>query len=150
MPDIKQVLSDEIRRLARKEVKQAVVPLLKIISEQKNELRELKKQLALLKKNVPEKTVAAPVVTAEADDNTKYRLNAAGIVRIRTKLDISQGKMAALLGVSTHTVSMWEIGRVSPRKNMKKAICMLRTLGRRELKKRLEALGFDDKNKKSE
>ena len=100
--------------------------------------------------NVPEKTVAAPVVTAEADDDTKYRLNAAGIVRIRTKLDISQGKMAALLGVSTHTVSMWEIGRVSPRKNMKKAICMLRTLGRRELKKRLEALGFDDKNKKSE
>lgn len=150
MPDIKQVLSDEIRRLARKEVKQAVVPLLKIISEQKNELRELKKQLALLKKNVPEKTVVAPVVTAEADDDTKYRLNAAGIVRIRTKLDISQGKMAALLGVSTHTVSMWEIGRVSPRKNMKKAICMLRTLGRRELKKRLEALGFDDKNKQSE
>ena len=65
------------------------------------------------------------------------RLNAAGIVRIRTKLKISQSELARLIGVSAHTVSLWEIGKVSPRANAKAAICALRKVGKRELKKML-------------
>ena len=140
MPDVKQVLNDEIRRLARKELKQSLTPLLKAVSEQKLQLRELKKELADLKKAVGTPEVVAPVAEAEPEDDRKVRLNAAGIVRIRTKLELTQGKFAALLGVSPHTVCMWEADRVSPRKNMKKIICELRTIGKRELAKRLESL----------
>lgn len=143
MPDLKQVLNDEIRRLARKEVKSAVIPLLKMISEQKSAIRELKREVAELRKKLPEETECNPIVEADEDD-VKHRLNAAGIIRIRTKLGLTQNKMAALLGVSMHTVSMWEIGRVSPRANMKKAICRLRSIGKRELKKRLELLDSSD------
>lgn len=140
MPDIKQIFNDETRRLARKEVKAAVLPLLKIVNEQKQLLRELKKELAELKKALPQSEVVAPREKIVPDDGRKVRLNAAGIVRIRTKLKLTQGKFAALLGVSTHTVSMWEMDRVSPRENMKKQICGLRSIGKKELKKQLAAL----------
>ena len=140
MADIKQVFSDEVRRLARKEVKLAVVPLLKLVAEQKQLIRELKRELAAVKKDLPEKEEPVQIIEVDSDDNNKRRLNAAGIIRIRTKLDLTQGKFAALLGVSTHTVSMWELDKVSPRANMKKRICQLRTMGKRDLKKRLEML----------
>ena len=141
MPDIKQVFSEEIRRLARKEIKQAVAPLAKVVLEQKHAIRELKHELAELKKFAPKQELPVPDAAApDAADSAKVRLNAAGIVRIRTKLELSQSKFAALLGVSTHTVSMWEVGRVSPRTQMKREICGLRVIGKRELKKRLDAL----------
>ena len=59
MADIKQVFSDEVRRLARKEVKLAVVPLLKLVAEQKQLIRELKRELAAVKKDLPENSVIA-------------------------------------------------------------------------------------------
>lgn len=140
MADIKQVFNDEVRRLARKEVKLAVVPLVKLVAEQKQMIRELKRELAAVKKDMPVKEEPVQIIEVAEDDDKKYRLNAAGIIRIRTKLDLTQGKFAALLGVSTHTVSMWELDKVSPRTNMKKRICQLRTMGKRELKKHLEML----------
>lgn len=149
MPDIKQVLNDEIRRLARKEVKQAVLPLLKVIAEQKSTIRELKREIAGLKKSAAEEKPAAPVAAAAAAaaDEVKHRLNAAGIIRIRTKMKLTQSEFGKLLGVSIHTVSMWELGKVSPRPNMKKMICQLRGIGKRELKKRLEAFTASEDTK---
>ena len=136
MPDIKQVLNDEIRRLARKEIKNILLPVLKQLSDQKRVIGDLKKQIAALEKRVPEKAEKAKT-EIDAGDSKKLRLNAAGIVKLRNKLGISQGKLAELVGVSTHTVSLWEIGRVSPRASAKAAICALRTIGKRELKRRL-------------
>ena len=147
MPDIKQVLNDEIRRLARKEVKQAVLPLLKTLSEQKSVIRELRREIAGMKKSVPEEKPAAPVAGIVAADEKKCRLNAAGIIRIRTKMKLTQGEFGKLLGVSIHTVSMWELGKVSPRPNMKKMICQLRGIGKRELKKRLETVTASEETK---
>ncbi len=147
MPDIKQVLNDEIRRLARKEVKQAVLPLLKVIAEQKSTIRELKREIAGLKKSAAEEKPAAPAAAAAAADEVKHRLNAAGIIRIRTKMKLTQSEFGKLLGVSIHTVSMWELGKVSPRPNMKKMICQLRGIGKRELKKRLEAFTASEDTK---
>ncbi|MCI5779066.1 MAG: helix-turn-helix domain-containing protein [Lentisphaeria bacterium] len=140
MPDIKQVLGEEIRRLARKEVKQAVLPLQKTVAEQKQAIRDLKREIAELKKAVPMPEVPVQETACGENSGVKRRLNAAGIVRIRTKLKLSQSKFAALLGVAPHTVSMWEQGNASPRENMKRDICGLRSVGRRELKKSLETL----------
>ena len=139
MPDIKQVLNDEIRRLARKELKNTLGPLAKQVAEQKKQISELKKQILMLEKrqSVPTETKKDELVPVE--DNVKLRLNSAGIVRIRTKLKLSQAELAKLVGVSAHTVSLWEIGRVSPRANAKAAICALRTIGKKELKKRLNS-----------
>ncbi len=138
MPDIKAVLSEEIRRLAKKEVKAAVLPLTQTIAEQRRLISELKKRIAEIEKAACVVKKAAPAeAEAETAVGKKLRLNAAGIVRVRTKLKLTQSEFAKLLGVSSHTVSIWELGKVSPRQGTKAAICALRTLGKRELKRRL-------------
>jgi DNA-binding transcriptional regulator YiaG len=143
MPDIKLVLQEEIRRLARKELKNSIAPLAKQLSEQKRVISELKKQVAVLEKALAVKAEPEKVVQAANEDDKKLRLNAAGIVKIRTKLGLSQRKLADLIGVSGHTVSLWEIGKVSPRANAKAAICALRTIGKKDLKRRLAELSSE-------
>ena len=141
MPDIKQVLSDEIRRLARKELKSVVLPLIKQLNDQKRQISVLKKEIAVLEKRVPvtvEKS--SHEMKVDAEKCKKLRLSSKGIVKLRNKYGISQSELASLIGVSTHTVSMWEIGKVSPRLNAKTAICALRAIGKKELKRRLAAL----------
>ena len=138
--DIKQVLNDEIRRLARKEVKAALAPLHDTVVALKKQVQEQKRQIAALEKAcaaVAPETPALPVAVPENDEK-QIRLNAAGILRLRTKLGLTQGEFAKLLGVAMHTVSVWEQGRRAPRRNHKARICALRGLGKRELKKMLE------------
>ena len=137
--DIKQVLNDEIRRLARKEVKAALTPLLETVSALRKQVAEQKKQIAALEKRcaaVEPETSAIPVAAADEDEK-HVRLNAAGILRLRTKLGLTQGEFAKVLGVAMHTVSVWEQGRRTPRHNHKVRICALRGIGKRELKKML-------------
>ena len=144
MPDIKTVLSEEIRRLAKKEIKLAIVPLQKLAAEQRRTISELKKRIAVLEKQgaTAEKVTTSDETAAGAEEK-KLRLNAAGIIRVRTKLKLTQSEFAKLLNVSTHTVSMWELDKSSPRKDARAAICALRKLGKRELKARMAA--FEEK-----
>ena len=144
MPDIKTVLSEEIRRLAKKEIKLAIVPLQKLAAEQRRTISELKKRIAVLERQVaPAEKVAAAADIAAGVEEKKLRLNAAGIIRIRTKLKLTQSDFAKFLNVSTHTVSMWELDKSAPRKDARAAICALRKLGKRELKARMAA--FEEK-----
>ncbi len=137
--DIKQVLSDEIRRLARKEIKQAVAPLHAAISALKKQIAEQKRQIADLEKHAVEANVESVPKAAEDEGAEKtVRINASGILRLRTKLGLTQGEFAKLLGVALHTVSVWEQGRRIPRYKHKVRICALRGLGKRDLKKMLE------------
>ena len=84
MPDIKNLLNDEIRRLARKEIRIALEPVAAQISAQKKTISDLKKQIAdlekMLRKSVPEQIAA---IEEEQAAEPKIRLNAAGIARIR-------------------------------------------------------------------
>ena len=61
------------------------------------------------------------------------------IRELRRENGLTQSEFAKILGVSSHTVSIWELGKVSPRQDAKTAICALRTLGKREIKRRLAA-----------
>ena len=143
MPDIKAVLSEEIRRLAKKEIRTALIPLVKTVTEQRHTISELKKRIAVLEKSgITEKAVRESD-TAPAEKIKKLRLNASGIVRVRSKLKLTQNEFAKLLGVSLHTVSFWELGKASPRAEAKAAICALRSAGKREIKRRLAAAETD-------
>ena len=137
--DIKQALYDEIRRLARKEIKAALTPALETISALKKQVAEQKKQIAALEKRcAAEPATSALPAAVPADDEKSVRLNAAGILRLRTKLGLTQGEFAKVLGVAMHTVSVWEQGRRVPRRAHKVRICALRGIGKRELKKMLD------------
>ena len=138
--DIKQIFSDEIRRLARKEIKLAVTPLQETVSGLKKQIAEQKKLIAALEKRCPGASDKKSDLVGNADnaDSKKsVRINAAGIIRLRNKLGLTQAEFAKVLGVAMHTVSVWEQGRRIPRPAHKVRICALRGLGKRELKRRL-------------
>jgi len=140
--DIKQVLNDEIRRLARKEIKAALTPLLDNVSALKKQVAEQKRQIAALEKRCAAPAAESVAAPANADkDEKQLRLNAAGILRLRTKLGLTQSEFAKVLGVAMHTVSVWEQGIRTPRRAHKARICALRGIGKRELKKMLEQNG---------
>ena len=50
MADFKQIFADEIRRLARKEIKLAMEPVQKVIANQRQQIVELRRQLRALEK----------------------------------------------------------------------------------------------------
>lgn len=138
--DIKQAFSDEVRRLARKEIKSVVAPLQETISSLKKLVAEQKKQIAALERRCPETSGderSAIVDEFEVESGKNVRINAAGIVRLRNKLGLTQAEFAKVVGVAMHTVSVWEQGRRVPRKSQKVRICALRKVGKRELKRRL-------------
>ena len=140
MPDLKNLLNDEIRRLARKEIKIALEPVFGAIANQKKTISDLKKQISalekMLRKSNPEKIAE---IEEEEKEETGVRLNAAGIIRIRKKHKLTQTELAKLLDVAPHTVSIWELGKSAPRAAMKQKICELRTVGKREINARLAA-----------
>ena len=138
--DIKQALYDEIRRLARKEIRIALAPMQETVGALKKQVAEQKRQIAALEKcSAPAAAATVAPVASENDAQGKsVRINAAGILRLRNKLGLTQGEFAKVLGVAMHTVSVWEQGRRVPRKAQKVRICALRGMGKREIKKLLE------------
>ncbi len=134
MADIKNVLFDEIRRLARKEVKAAVTPLQSKVSELRKAVAALSREL---KVSVSEKPKALePEAGAEASaekPSKKFRFNAASVKKLRAKFGLSQAEFAKLVGVSMLTVSCWELGKTSPRAGAKARLAELRSMGKREI-----------------
>jgi DNA-binding transcriptional regulator YiaG len=136
--DIKQALYDEIRRLARKEIKAALAPMQETIGALKKQVAEQKRQIAVLGKCcAPAVAEAAPAAPKAAAADKRVRINAAGIQRLRNKLGLTQSEFAKAIGVAMHTVSVWEQGRRVPRQTQKVRICALRNMGKREIKKLL-------------
>jgi DNA-binding transcriptional regulator YiaG len=135
MPDFKQSFQDEVRRLARKELKALEAK----INEQKKTISSLTKRVNDLEK----KQTAAPVAAksapeavqtaAPAADGRKARFSPKSLVKFRKKYSLSQKALAILLGVTPFTVSHWEIGKNRPRANQIEAFSALAKLGKRKL-----------------
>lgn len=138
--DIKQALYDEIRRLARKEIRIALASMQETVSTLKKQVAEQKRQIAALEKCCAPANAEtdAPAASEGEAQGKSVRINAAGILRLRNKLGLTQGEFAKVLGVAMHTVSVWEQGRRVPRKTQKVRICALRGMGKREIKKLLK------------
>ena len=135
MSDLKQVLSDEIRRLARKEVKAAVVPLQQIVSAQKKVIADLAKRIKELEAAAPQPAVCeTPVADSAADSSVKFRISPDGIRKLREKRGLTQLQLAQLLDVNQFTISNWEQGKNKPRRGQKEALAQLRKMGKREFK----------------
>ena len=136
MSDIKKVLTDEIRRLAKKEINTAVEPLAAKVATLKKLVSTQAKEIELLKSRVPEPAKVSQVEETPKNDKG-VRLNAVGIKRIRAKLNVSQSIFAKLVGANILSVSHWELGKTEPRNEFKSRIAVLRRIGKRELEKRL-------------
>ena len=134
MPDFKLTFQEEVRRLARKEVKAASETL----AAQQKTIRELTKRIDTLEKKQAAAVVPAPAVadTKPADvpaDTRKARFSPKMIQKLRKKYGISQKAVAAIFGVTPFTVSHWELGKNRPRATQVAAISALTKLGKRKV-----------------
>ena len=142
MPNIANVLKDEIKRLARREINITITPLKvsnaalkKLVHEHKQEISALKienKRLAMLLGKIH-----GPVHdSAPKLEEDGFRITGRQVRSLRGRLGISQVQLAKLIGVSENIVSIWENkpGRLQLRKpGIGKALSNLKGMKRREV-----------------
>lgn len=153
MPNIATMLKSEITRLARKEVRAEVAALRKASAAQRTEIAALKRRLLELeglanragrraaRQSGP--TAAASTVDDGddgGDSGVRGRFSAKSMRSQRRRLGLSAAEVGLLVGSSAQSVYNWEDGKTRPQARHMAAIFALRSLGRREATKRLEAL----------
>ena len=142
MPDVARALREEITRLARKETKAGVQPLAKQIRELRMAVRDQKKQISELRKQLSRKADNQPQaqIDPRAADQKAVRISPGSIKKHRGRLGLSQKQLGLLLGVSSLTVGNWENGHSVPRGQNRLAIAELRRMRVRDAQARLGKL----------
>jgi len=148
VPKLEQVLKSEIIRLARKQIRAACGPLARDVRELKRRVSQLSKTVVALDK------MRAALEARKAAEGTKLeapeekvkaaRLSPLLIKKLRTRLGISQGQLASLIGVSGPAVAHWEQGKSRPQGQNRAALVALRGIGKRQVKRMLskESIGL--------
>ena len=143
MPNIAAVLKDEIRRLARKEIREQVGPLRKSMHEQRGTIAELKRQnadllrrLGFLEQREGKRLAARPPASRGAD----IRFSPRWVLADRKRLGLSARDYARLVGVSPLTIYNWEKGKSKPQAKQLAAWAEVRGIGKRRALQRLHLL----------
>jgi DNA-binding transcriptional regulator YiaG len=148
MPNIAAVLKDEIRRLARKEIKATITRTKQVVLQYRKDIRKLtqlvesqqKRLVALVKqRGAPE--------PAEEDPLDGIRYSARSVRAQRNRLGLSAEDYGRLVGVSSLTIFNWEHGKARPRAPQLAALIAVRGIGKREALKRLAEMGQTPKRK---
>lgn len=144
MPNIAAVLKEEIRRLARSEVKQQVGKTRKAAVQYRRDIAKLKRQLGEQEKLIRglQREVQQPRDGSPAEENSfdGVRFSARSVKAQRQRLGLSAADYGRLAGVSTLTIYNWEHGKSRPRQAQLTALIALRGLGKREALKKLADL----------
>jgi DNA-binding transcriptional regulator YiaG len=142
MPNIANVLKDEIKRLARREIKLTITPLKVSNAALKKLVYEHKRRIAALEKENKGLTNLLSKIRGPVHDNApkreeeSYRITGRQVRSLRGRLGISQTQLAKLIGVSDNIVSIWEnkSGRLRLRKpRIGKVLFDLKGMKRREV-----------------
>jgi len=140
MPNIASVLKDEIRRLAKKEIKaqvgttkQAVVKYRSDIAKLKRQLGQQERQIKLLKKQTQQQT-------GQPQPTEDVRYSARSVKAQRQRLELSAADYGKLVGVSGLTIYNWEHEKARPRKAQLAALVAVRGIGKREALMKLAEL----------
>ncbi|MGA2622052.1 MAG: helix-turn-helix domain-containing protein [Thermoguttaceae bacterium] len=145
MSNIAAVLKDEIRRLAKREIKaatsatkQAVAQYRRDIAKLKRELQQQQKKTAFLE--AQERKRLRQPQAVEEDELEGVRYSARSVRAQRKRLGLSAADYGKLVGVSGLTIYSWEHGKARPRKAQIAGLVAVRGIGKREALKRLEVL----------
>jgi len=138
MANIAQVLKEEISRISRKEAKKLLQKLQKDNARLKHDVAELKRRVANLErtnKKLVKVTEADKKIASPSEDEIQgLRPTGAAIRRLRDKLNLTQGDLGILLGVTGQSVYQWERkgGKLRLRQTTLAALANVRKMGRRE------------------
>ena len=121
MPNIATVLKEEIRRLAKREIrlatgstKQAVVQFRRDIAKLKRLVQGQQKEITFLKAQERKRLGQPPA--KDEDDLEGVRHSARSVRAQRKRLKLSAADFGKVVGVSGLTVYNWEHGNGRPRK----------------------------------
>ena len=144
MPNVATVLRDEIRRLARKEIREQVGPvkktntdLRKTVAALKAEVADLRRAMRYLEKQ-EKRRLASPPKAAAAEG---LRFSPKWVFADRKRLGLSAMDYGKLVGVAHLTIYNWEKGKSKPQAKQLAAWAKVRGIGKREALRRLELLG---------
>jgi DNA-binding transcriptional regulator YiaG len=139
MPNVNAVLNEQIRRLARREIRASTKTMKKTtgyyrrdIAALKRQVSQVLKQVALLRKLIPNQPEVPPAEVLQ-----KSRLRIDGLKAHRTRLGLSAKDYGSLMGVSSLTIYNWEAGKSKPRRSLLPRIVSVRGIGKREAMQRL-------------
>ncbi|UCF80392.1 MAG: helix-turn-helix domain-containing protein [Acidobacteriota bacterium] len=141
MPD---VIKDEVRRIARREINAAVKQLKKDNARLKRSSADLKRRVAQLEKiSARYKATLARVgkQSLQADEKAlrKFRFRKDTVATLRKRLGVTQAELAVLVGVHKQAVYNWEHG-TTPKGTQKAKLLGLRRLGARQVREILEGM----------
>jgi DNA-binding transcriptional regulator YiaG len=142
MPNIAAVLKQDISRISRKEVRGLMRSLQKASAQFRRDIAALKRQDSQLKAVITrlERSNRASVQPkTNGADTEKVRFTVRSVKSQRERLGISAADYGSLIGVSAATVYKWEHGTSKPRRAQLSSLAALRSLGKREARRRLEA-----------
>ena len=139
MPNVMGVLRAEIRRLARKETKEAVRDLKRQVAALRRRMAMTKRQMiaverAAMRAASARGAAAAPASSSEEEDGTQIRFSPRWVKVHRSRLGMSRRVYAKLVGVSPQTILLWESGKARPRRSALASWRAIRGKGIRELK----------------
>jgi DNA-binding transcriptional regulator YiaG len=138
MTTLAVALKEEIRRLARKEIKAATQTTAKAVAQHRREIAKLKRQIRAQEKKIAYLQKGKP--TPQKVDEP-VRFSARSVKAQRTRLGLSAADYARLVGVSPLTIYNWEQGKSRPRQEQLAQLVAVRGIGKREALKRLKDRG---------
>ena len=150
MPNLMTVLKAEITRVARKEAKAALEPLLKQSGDTRSALADLKRRIDVLEKASKRLNVALVKPEPQPEPvstGTREWISGKGVRSLRQKLGLSQAAFAKLVGVSLNAVCKWESkpGMLRLRDATKAGVMAVRGLNAKEAKTKLAEMGATKK-----
>lgn len=144
MPNIASVLKSEIARLARKEVRSETDSLKKLSAQYRSDIAALKREVKALQSQLRAVSRGARKASPSEGDSEQserqVRFSAKRLAAQRQKLGLSAQAFGALVGVTGQSIYKWEAGQARPRAAQLRAIAAVRSLGKREVQARLQAL----------
>ena len=145
MPNLAQVMKEEISRLARKEVRAAQVVTRKETARLRKANADLRARVDQLEKNakqIAKSVEAIPVPEAAvAEPTSKQRISGKGVRSLRKRLKLTRSQFAQLANTSGQTVYNWEKqnGVLTMRSRTRDALLALRGIGIKDVKAQLAA-----------
>lgn len=135
----------EVSRIARKEIRQAVSPLVKSSGARRHDVAALKREVESLKRQVAKlgkAVTASPLQKAVEKLEMKTgrsapRFRKDGLISLRKRLGISANDLGKLIGVTGVSVYSWESGKTQPRPAQVAKLAAIRKIGKKEAAARL-------------
>ncbi|MCH9005994.1 MAG: helix-turn-helix domain-containing protein [Proteobacteria bacterium] len=144
MPNLQSVFGQEIRRLARKEIRSELAATKKAVAQHRREIAELKRRNTALERTVSylqsRETEQPKAEPSQADPPQGTRFLVRSLKAQRRKSGLSQEGYASLVGVSSSTIRNWESGSTRPSGKHLATLVSLRGIGKQEAQKRLALL----------